>query len=196
MNVRPYGPDAVLIETGSPAVARERLVGRDGIGDVVPGAQTLLVEYDPSSWTAAALVATLAESAHEARARLPRSLEVPVRYDGTDLADVAERSGLSVAEVIQRHLDATYTVAFCGFSPGFAYLTGLDPALHVPRLPQPRTTVPAGAVAVAGEFCAVYPRTSPGGWRLLGTTERSVWDLAADPPALLEPGTSVRFVRA
>ncbi len=91
------------------------------------------------------------------------------------------------------HSGAGYTVRFCGFAPGFAYLDGLDPRLHVPRRDDPRTSIPAGSVAIAGEFAGVYPRASPGGWRLLGRTDASLWDVDRDPPALLTPGTRVRF---
>lgn len=119
---------------------------------------------------------------------------LPVRYDGADLAEVASLTGLGVDEVVRRHTAATYTVAFGGFMPGFAYLTGLDPALHVPRRSSPRPRVPAGSVAVAGEFAAVYPAATPGGWRLLGTCATPLFDVHRDPPALLRPGTRVRFV--
>jgi KipI family sensor histidine kinase inhibitor len=102
--------------------------------------------------------------------------------------------GLGVDDLIRRHSAMRYRVAFCGFAPGFAYLSGLDPALHVPRLAEPRTAVPAGSVAIAGEFTAVYPRRSPGGWRLLGTSQAQLWQLDRDPPSLLTPGTAVRFV--
>jgi KipI family sensor histidine kinase inhibitor len=107
---------------------------------------------------------------------------------------VAAATGLEVAEVVDRHRRAAYRVAFCGFSPGFAYLTGLDPALHLPRRAEPRTRVPAGSVAVAGPYTAVYPRATPGGWHLLGTCGQRLWDPDADPPARLTPGTRVRFV--
>ena len=116
-----------------------------------------------------------------------------VRYDGADLDDVADLVGLSREEVVARHQGSAFEVAFCGFSPGFAYLTGLDPRLVVPRLATPRTSVPAGAVAVADTWSAVYPRESPGGWRLLGTTDAPLWDVSRVPPALLAPGTRVRF---
>lgn len=195
MNVRPYGEAAVLVETGehSPALLRGLIAGRSGIGDVVPGARTLLVEYDPRAWTAAMVVETLQGSVEEAR-RDVATVQIPVRYDGPDLDDVAELTGLTVDEVVTRHSAATYSVAFGGFAPGFAYLTGLDPALHVARLAEPRTSVPAGAVAIAGEYSAVYPRSTPGGWHLLGSTETSLWDIDAEPPALLTPGATVRFV--
>lgn len=121
-------------------------------------------------------------------------LEIPVIYDGPDLAQVADLVGLSVAEVVVRHLDPVYTVAFLGFAPGFAYLSGLDPALALPRLDRPRTRVPAGSVAVAGERTAVYPGPTPGGWRLLGRTDLVVFDPRRDPPTPLAPGGRVRFV--
>ncbi|HVU92653.1 MAG TPA: allophanate hydrolase subunit 1, partial [Jatrophihabitans sp.] len=120
-------------------------------------------------------------------------VELAVEYDGPDLAATAAELGLSPAELVRRHAAGEYVVAFCGFAPGFAYLTGLDPALHVPRLAEPRTRVPAGAVGIAGEFTGVYPRPSPGGWRLLGRTDAVLWDLDRTPPALLPPGTRVRF---
>ena len=119
---------------------------------------------------------------------------MPVRYDGPDLADVAELTGLDEAEVVARHTAGSYRSGFCGFAPGFAYLTGLDESLHVPRRDDPRTKVPAGSVGLADEFTAIYPRDSPGGWQLIGSTDITVWDLDRDPPALLVPGTPVRFV--
>ncbi|HEY0187407.1 MAG TPA: carboxyltransferase domain-containing protein [Cellulomonas sp.] len=122
-------------------------------------------------------------------------VELPVRYDGPDLAEVATLTGLDVEEVVRRHLAGRYTVAFGGFMPGFAYLSGLDPLLHVPRRDTPRVRVPAGAVAVAGEFTAVYPAATPGGWRILGTCDLPLFDVRRTSPALLPPGTSVRFVR-
>jgi KipI family sensor histidine kinase inhibitor len=121
-------------------------------------------------------------------------LELAVYYDGADLAAVADRSGLTSAEVVRRHADREYVVLFCGFSPGFGYLTGLDEQLKLPRLGTPRTSVPAGSVAIADEFTGIYPRASPGGWHLLGHTEASLFDVQRDPPALLTPGRRVRFV--
>jgi KipI family sensor histidine kinase inhibitor len=118
---------------------------------------------------------------------------IPVVYDGADLDAVSELTGLSTAEIIERHTGRELVVGWLGFAPGFAYLVGLDPALHVPRLATPRTSVPAGSVAIAGPYAAVYPGTSPGGWRLLGRTEIRVWNAAADPPSILRPGTRVRF---
>ena len=129
---------------------------------------------------------------HPAAARTPVT-EIPVSYDGPDLAEVARLAGLTVADVIARHSAAEYTVGWLGFSPGFGYLTGLDPALHLPRLAAPRIRVPAGSVAIAGPFAAVYPSASPGGWRLLGRSPARLWDPAREPPALLAPGMRVRF---
>jgi len=123
-------------------------------------------------------------------------LEIPVRYDGPDLAEVAARTGLTTAEVVTAHTATDWQVAFGGFAPGFAYLVGGDRRLRVPRRPEPRTAVPAGAVGLAGEYSAVYPRSSPGGWQLVGRTDVPVWDVERDPPALLQPGTLVRFVDA
>jgi 5-oxoprolinase (ATP-hydrolysing) subunit B len=122
-----------------------------------------------------------------------REVVIPVVYDGEDLADVAAEAGLSVAEVVGRHSAGAYVSAFCGFAPGFAYLAGSDPALHVSRRSSPRTRIPPGSVAIAGEYTAVYPSASPGGWRLLGRTDVPVWDVERDPPNLLPPGTRVRF---
>ncbi|GEL95795.1 5-oxoprolinase subunit B family protein [Cellulomonas composti] len=121
-------------------------------------------------------------------------VELPVVYDGIDLREVAELTGLAVGDVVRRHTAALYTVAFGGFMPGFAYLVGLDPSLRVPRRDTPRERVPAGSVAIADTFSAVYPRATPGGWRLLGRCATTLFDVDRDPPALLTPGTAVRFV--
>jgi KipI family sensor histidine kinase inhibitor len=123
-------------------------------------------------------------------------VEIVVRYDGPDLDDVAARTGLTTAEVIAAHTGTPWRVAFGGFAPGFAYLVGGDPRLHVPRRERPRPSVPAGSVGLAGEFSGVYPRSSPGGWQLLGTTDAVLWDAGREPPALLRPATTVRFVDA
>jgi len=123
-------------------------------------------------------------------------LEILVHYDGADLEAVARLSGLSAAEVVARHCAPVYTVAFCGFAPGFAYLAGLDDALRLPRRAVPRTRVPAGSVAIADRYTAVYPHSSPGGWNLLGRTDAVVWDAEREPPAMLAPGGRVRFVPA
>jgi len=129
-----------------------------------------------------------------ARTTSSAPIEVQVRYDGEDLESVATAVGLDVDEVVSLHSAAEYVVAFCGFAPGFGYLRGLDPRLQLPRRATPRTRVPAGSVAIAAEFTAVYPRPSPGGWHLLGSTDRVMFDPDRSPPALFEPGVHVRFV--
>jgi KipI family sensor histidine kinase inhibitor len=121
------------------------------------------------------------------------TVEIPVTYDGPDLADVARLTGLAEDEIVAAHTATPWRVAFGGFAPGFAYLTGGDERLRVPRRDEPRTAVPAGAVGLAGEFSGVYPRSSPGGWQLIGSTAAPLWDAERDPPALLRPGGAVRF---
>ncbi|MDE2318523.1 MAG: 5-oxoprolinase subunit PxpB [Rhodospirillales bacterium] len=166
-----------------------------GVEEIVPAARTLMVRFSPEAVKAEALAGQITRL--NFTSALPPEgplVEVPVVYDGEDLAEVAKLTGLSVAEIIRRHSEAEYTVAFCGFAPGFGYLTGGDIALRVPRRKTPRTRVPAGAVALAGEFTGVYPRESPGGWQLIGTTPLQMWDMARTPHACLQPGHRVRFV--
>ena len=194
----PAGDAALLVDAEEVAARLASAItsGRlPGVLDVVPGARTVLVTTEPGSWDLAELarriqVLPLPDDPAQDRALA----EVPVTYDGPDLADVAELTGLEVSEVIARHQAVEYRVGWLGFSPGFAYLTGLDPALAaVPRLATPRVSVPAGSVAIAGGLAAVYSATSPGGWRLLGRTTATLWDPLRDPPALLAPGQRVRF---
>ncbi|MGW4061967.1 5-oxoprolinase subunit B family protein [Amycolatopsis sp. NPDC004747] len=198
MTVRllPSGRRAVLVET-TDVLGFQAAVSRldlDGVEELVPAARTLLVRFDPSVTNAERLGALLREvSPVDSVASGAGEVVLPVVYDGEDLAEVAEETGLSVAALIARHTAGTYVSAFCGFAPGFAYLTGSDPVLHVSRRPSPRTRIPAGSVAIAGEYSAVYPSASPGGWRLLGRTDAPVWDVERDPPNLLPPGTRVRF---
>jgi KipI family sensor histidine kinase inhibitor len=200
LRVLPLGTDGVLIETGgldeSLALFGALLAQPvAGILDVVPAARSVAVRFLPTLLPISSLMSVIRSlpTSRDAATR-GRLVEIPVRYDGEDLDEVARLSGLSVDEVVDRHTGATYTVAFTGFAPGFAYLTGGDPALAVPRRAMPRTVVPAGAVAMAGEFTGVYPRESPGGWQLLGRTDVALWDLAERVPALLQPGMRVRFV--
>lgn len=120
-------------------------------------------------------------------------MTIDVVYDGADLDDVARLTGLSAEQVVDAHTAAPLRVGFAGFAPGFAYLIGGDRRLHVPRRAEPRTRVPAGSVGLAGEFSGVYPRETPGGWQLIGHTDAVLWDVERDPPALLVPGTWVRF---
>lgn len=197
MIVRPYGVDGLLVEPADPATVpalAAALAGVAGVAEVVPGARTLLVTGAPAALPA--IAGRLDELADVVAAAPPEpgaGVVLDVHYDGPDLAPTAEQLGITADELVTRHAAGDYVVAFCGFAPGFAYLTGLDPGLHGPRLAEPRTRVPAGAVGIAGEFTGVYPRPSPGGWRLLGHTDARLWDLARTPPALLTPGTRVRF---
>lgn len=194
--VRACGPRAALVEVGDPARAAalaDWLRGRVDADDVVPAAASVLVDGADVA-AVEPLVAQWDGSAGPATRREP--VEVPVVYDGEDLGDVADLWGCSVEEVVRRHTSLSLTSAFCGFAPGFAYLVGLPEAWAVPRLDSPRPRVPAGSVAVADRWCGVYPTASPGGWRLLGRTDATLWDAERDPPALLAPGTPVRFVAA
>jgi KipI family sensor histidine kinase inhibitor len=202
MRVLPCGDRALLLELDDldAVVGLHAALGDDlpaGVSELVPAARTLLVRFDPAATDPERLAASL-----RARPFAPGAppsgelVEVPVTYDGEDLEAVASHSGLSADEVVATHTGAEYVVAFCGFAPGFGYLTGLDERLHVPRRDSPRTRVPAGAVAIADRFTAVYPRESPGGWQLIGRTELELWDVAREPPAVLVPGTRVRFTEA
>ncbi len=123
-----------------------------------------------------------------------REIEIPVVYDGEDLAEVAETLGLTVDEVIDAHSGQRWLAAFNGFAPGFAYLTGESNVLELPRRATPRTSVPAGSVAIADRYSGIYPRSSPGGWHLLGHTDAPLWDSTRTPPALIAPGDTIRFV--
>ena len=203
MRLLPYGDRAVLAELadGEEAMAVAAALDRSAprcVEAVVPAARTVLV--------------VAAEGASPAQVRdVLRSLRpvpvdpaddaaevvrIEVEYDGEDLDDVASLTGLTRAEVVAAHTGQTWRVAFGGFAPGFGYLVGQDDRLHVPRRDESRTAVPAGSVALAGEYTGVYPRESPGGWQLLGRTRAVLWDLDRDPPALLRPGVRVRFVEA
>ncbi|WP_209323412.1 urea amidolyase family protein [Brevibacterium renqingii] len=165
-----------------------------GVVELVPAARTVLISFDPARTRAASLAEAIRELGHtESTTDDARAVTIDVRYDGEDLAEVADLLSVSPAEVITRHQAATWQVAFAGFAPGFGYLAGDDELFEVPRRPSPRTRVPVGAVALAGEFTGVYPRSSPGGWQLIGRTEATLWDLDRQPPALFVPGTIVKF---
>jgi KipI family sensor histidine kinase inhibitor len=175
--------------------------------DVVPAARTVLIDgIDPQAWRerlgalerlgdAAADPGTGADVAADAGSEQTETGEVvvPVRYDGPDIGEVAAAWGCDEGEVVERHQAVTFIVAFCGFAPGFAYCTSGGTLPAVARRDQPRTRVPAGAVGLAGEYCGVYPRQMPGGWQLIGTTDVTVFDPDREHPALLQPGTRVRF---
>ena len=198
MRLLPYGRDAVLVEVSDAnavVAVREAALALPGVVEAVAGAQSVLVEFDLGLTGLAAVRAGLQSMPlAPVDPREAGHVDVPVTYDGADLTEVASMIGISEADLISLHTAPLYRVRFCGFAPGFAYLDGLDPRLHVARRGSPRTSVPAGAVAIAGEFAAVYPRRSPGGWQLLGHTTTELWNVNASPPALLRPGTTVRFV--
>lgn len=203
MRIRQVGGSALLLECGDPDQVeawRAELVRRRDRGelvatDIVPAATTVLVDGTPDQGrTADAIVgwppppATVAE--------VGPLVEIPARYDGPDLPAVAAYWGVSVEAAVDRLRSARLRVAFCGFAPGFAYLSGLNPDWAVPRLATPRPRVPAGSIGLAGPYAGIYPRTSPGGWQLVGSTDVGLFDIHRQPPARLPPGTRVRLVDA
>lgn len=200
MNVRTYGDTAALVELADLDEVLglyRNLTERDlpGIVSLVPSSRTLLVQVDTQITSISAVVRDLERSGPSAdQPRDAGPVEIPVTYDGEDLEEVGELTGLGVRGVIEAHTDQVWTVGFVGFAPGFGYLVGEDPRLKVPRRDTPRSAVPVGAVGLADEFSGVYPRRSPGGWQLIGRTEAAMWDVAREPPALLQPGRTVRFV--
>lgn len=170
-----------------------------GVCDILPAARTVLITLQPraDAATVEKRLRAICEASFEAgpeSAEVAAAVEIPVRYDGEDLAETAALLGIHEAEVIARHTGAVWRCAFIGFAPGFGYLEAPDAGLAVPRRDHSRAMVPAGAVALAGGYSAVYPRNSPGGWRIIGTTRTRLWDLDRPEPALLRPGTRVRFV--
>ena len=201
MRFYPVGLDGLLVELANLAQtlalfdALERAPAL-GVEQIVPAAQTLLVHFRPSAVSREALAAEIASRDISAPKRQAGKLiEIPVHYNGEDLNDVAQALGITTDEVIRRHTSSDYSVAFCGFAPGFAYLSG-SAGLVVPRRSSPRTRIPAGAVALAGGFSGIYPQASPGGWQIIGVTGTRMWDLQREEPALLQPGYRVRFIDA
>lgn len=195
--VHRYGDDALLVEVADhhAALALYRAARAAGVAarDVVPAARSVLLDGVDDLDAVAVEVARWEPGA----AAVPGpALEVPTVYDGPDLEHVAQAWGMTTAEVVATHTGLEHEVAFCGFSPGFAYCAGLPEQLAVPRRRDPRPRVPAGSVAVADLWTGVYPTASPGGWQLLGRTDLVLWDPDRDPPATLAPGTRVRFVVA
>lgn len=202
MNLLTYGDRALMLEVADTDevigwTAAIRGAELAGVADLVPGARTVLVIGDAPQ--------TIPRLQQALRALSPTEttslddghvVEVPVIYNGPDLDDIAQLTGLEADTVIEAHTGTPWRVAFGGFAPGFAYLIGGDARLEVPRRDTSRTKVPAGAVGLAGAFSGIYPRSSPGGWQLLGHTDLPMWDVARDPPALLQPGTRVQFRRA
>ncbi|MFD0485694.1 5-oxoprolinase/urea amidolyase family protein [Kineococcus sp. GCM10028916] len=200
MRFLPCGSDGLLVEVAdldeALALHASLTAGPPpGTTELVPAARTVLIRFQPLLTSAATLAAAVRDRSLPRGATATGTLvEIPVHYDGEDLAEVARTCGIDVPDLVRRHTAATWTVAFTGFAPGFAYLAGDDPVLDVPRRGTPRTTIPAGSVALAGRFGGIYPRASPGGWRLLGRTSATMWDVERAEPALLRPGMRVRFV--
>lgn len=200
MRALPVGDRALLVEVSTDGEAqalhadllRRRAEGSLTVREIVPAARTVLLDHLDDPVRLAEQLA--ASQVPPAPPRAGEIVELPVRYDGPDLTEVAALWDVSVHEVARIHAAAEFRVAFCGFAPGFGYLTGLPARYGVPRRATPRTTVPAGAVGLAGPYTGVYPRPSPGGWQLIGTTDAVLWDHARVPAALLSPGTRVRFV--
>jgi KipI family sensor histidine kinase inhibitor len=196
MRVLPFGPGALLAEYDSLAEVMsvdEALRGSQlaGIEEIIPAARTVLVKFRQVD--RAALQELLVPGAAATRIEGP-IVEIPVVYDGDDVGEVADATGLSHEQIIDTHSSTVYSAAFLGFTPGWAYLVGLPASLQLPRRSTPRTAVPAGSVAIANEFTGVYPTVSPGGWHLLGHTSVQMFDVARDKPALVVAGDRVRFV--
>ena len=194
----PYGADAVLLECADLAETRRLRPAIEqqfaSVSEIVPGARTLLLRLRrPLAAGERQDLLDLPGVDLSAAADEQDTVTIPVDYSGPDLADVAEHTGMSPDEVVATHTGQVWTVAFCGFAPGFGYLAGEHERLRVPRRDRPRTTVPAGAVGLADAFSGIYPRSGPGGWQLIGITTAVLWDLDRDPPALLQPGRRVRF---
>ncbi|MGW4705385.1 5-oxoprolinase subunit B family protein [Streptomyces sp. NPDC004285] len=200
MRVLRVGDRALLVELdggGATEAFHAELLRRRAAGalpavrEIVPAARTVLLDGVDDPGRLASELAGWEPGPLPARGG--GAVEVPVRYDGPDLAEVAALWGVSVEAAVRIHTAAEFRVAFCGFAPGFGYLTGLGERYGVPRRATPRTAVPAGSVALGGPYTGVYPRSSPGGWQLIGTTDVVLWDAGREPAALLAPGTRVRF---
>lgn len=201
LDCRPFGESALLVGCGDLATVRRvdsALVAADlpWVVDIVPAYDTVLVVGRPGSGPRVdQLARDLPSWPLAATVDLPgRVVTLEVRYDGPDLETVCWLTGFSQEEVVARHTAPDYTVAFLGFSPGFPYLLGLDPALSVPRLDSPRTEVRPGSVGIGGGQTGVYPGPTPGGWRLIGSTDAVLFDAERSPAALLRAGDTVRFV--
>jgi KipI family sensor histidine kinase inhibitor len=211
ITIHDYGDQALLLEFDSTAEVLAwadalREAGLLGVLDIVPASRTVLIKlagprYQAPTRQRLGKLAVTAEAVSQVTAPGGgrADIEIDVVYDGADLDEVARLTGMTPEQVVAAHTGAPWRVGFGGFAPGFAYLvTGSDVAdrLNVPRQSEPRTRVPAGSVALAGEFSGVYPRESPGGWQLIGRTNAELWDVDRDPPALLRPGMWVQFREA
>lgn len=203
VTVRDYGGQALLLELAGTAEVlawAEALRTRalPGVLDIVPGARTVLVTLDrpehqaPTRQCIGSMDVSIEADSGDVSPE-DADVTIDVVYDGADLDEVARLTNMSADDVVAAHTGTLWRVGFGGFAPGFAYLVGGDARLHVPRRAEPRASVPAGAVGLAGEFSGVYPRESPGGWQLIGRTDAALWDIDRSPPALLAPGQWVRF---
>ncbi|WP_203818237.1 5-oxoprolinase subunit B family protein [Paractinoplanes ferrugineus] len=182
--------DGEHVEAWRAEIWRRREAGELRVTDIVPGARTVLL--DGVAPGTAELLADWPEPS-VAQKQVQRLVEIPTTFDGEDLSEVAAIWGVSSTAVIDRLIGTELVVAFGGFAPGFAYLRGMPEAWSVPRLAAPRPRVPAGSVGLAGPYAGIYPTASPGGWRLVGHTDQQLFDVRAEPPALLTPGTRVRL---
>jgi len=197
--ILPYGDHALLVELDELDAVLALFRGLDatrpsGVVELVPAARTVAVVVDPRILSLSTARGWIERSEPlDANDVEEREVVLDVRYDGEDLAEVARLTGLTERDVVAFHAGTPWRVAFGGFAPGFAYLVGDGATLDVPRRETTRTAVPSGSVGLAGVFSGVYPRSSPGGWQLIGRTDAALWDETADPPALLSPGTVVRF---
>jgi KipI family sensor histidine kinase inhibitor len=198
----PSGDSALLVECDSleEVLALHDALAADprpGVVELVPAARTILVAVDPARLPLESAATWVRRVPAEAGSRVAGAtsspVTIPVSYDGEDLAATAALLAVSTEALVARHTGIEWRVAFIGFAPGFGYLVSDDWPFEVPRLDAPRPRVPAGSVAVAGAFGGVYPRQSPGGWRLIGRTEATLWDPDAAEPVLLTPGRRVRF---
>lgn len=213
MRCLPYGPNALLVEFAQQADehalrALRRIVAElekgnwPGLREYVPGFTRILLEFEPAAWRFVredtGKILERLKAACRAREPLQGPIrEIPVRYDGPDLARVAEAHGLAIGEVIQIHSEPVYQVFMLGFAPGFPYLLGLDPRLRTPRLNSPRPRVEAGSVAIGGEHAGIYSIDSPGGWNILGKTDQALFSPTEKGGAdmfFLKPGDRVKFV--
>lgn len=199
---RDYGDQALLLEFDSTAdvlawTATLTAAQLLGVLDIVPASRTILIKLADPRYQAPTRQRVsklrLQPGTTPVRPAGQADVTIDVTYDGADLHEVATLTGLTPAQVIAAHTGTPWQVGFMGFAPGFAYLVGGDERLQVPRRAEPRTSVPSGAVALAGEFSGIYPRQSPGGWQLIGRTDAVLFDVHRDQPALLTPGTWVQF---
>jgi len=204
MKILPFGDRALLAEFGSLEQTMNAFLACDaarapGVIELIPAAATVLVRIDPNTLSLRAAEQWLTSTCSRASSNenvgrtAGPSVSIPVRYDGPDLESAALVLGISADELVSRHSQALWQCAFIGFVPGFAYLASKDANFDMPRRETSRETVPAGSVGLAGEFTGIYPRSSPGGWQILGTTSLTLWDEARDAPAAITPGMTVRF---